>query len=475
MKKVAGWRSRKGERGQTIALVAVAITALLAMAALAIDVVSLYVARAEAQRAADAAALAGARMFVNSGVTSLNGAGSPVLPGDVCASGGSGSPQAANRLADAVAQQNLIAGQAATVQSITCSLGEQRNPEITVTVQSANLPGFFSRIWNRPGNIARATATAEAYNSSGFNAPVQARAVKPWLLPNCYSGPDTWGTATCASAPKFINSDGTVNSGASYLGQTIELTQINCGAGGTPGSNGCGVVPNTGSFYSMDIPESSGPPVCPSPDADWSGCDYSPDGHNYGENIACANPQTIACGQTIGGGSATSMWANGSATTNTRATRHATQCLIHADDDDLNRGQDQFCGGAGGFGGCSKPTTLPVTIRGDYNNPNTTMKSARNISRSDSVVTVPLYDGNAALCNTTGTCTASATVVGFLQVGITCSVDTPGAEQGCVDKAGHSNPQVEGVILNAVGCTPGAPGTPVTGTGTSPVAVRLIH
>ncbi|PYV99315.1 MAG: hypothetical protein DMG86_14550 [Acidobacteria bacterium] len=63
-------RSRRGERGQTILLVAVSIVSLLAMAALAIDVVTLYTARSETQRAADAAALAGAKAFVDSGVTS---------------------------------------------------------------------------------------------------------------------------------------------------------------------------------------------------------------------------------------------------------------------------------------------------------------------------------------------------------------------------------------------------------------------
>ena len=41
-----------------------------AMAALSIDVVTLYTARSEAQLAADGAALAGARAFANSGVTS---------------------------------------------------------------------------------------------------------------------------------------------------------------------------------------------------------------------------------------------------------------------------------------------------------------------------------------------------------------------------------------------------------------------
>ena len=49
---------RSRERGQTIILVAVALVSLLAMAALAIDVTTLYVARGEMQRAADAAALA---------------------------------------------------------------------------------------------------------------------------------------------------------------------------------------------------------------------------------------------------------------------------------------------------------------------------------------------------------------------------------------------------------------------------------
>src|ERR1700674_2686301 len=66
--KVA-FRPRPRERGQTIILVAVALVSLLAMAALAIDVVTLYVARSEMQRATDAAALAAAKAFVDSGIT----------------------------------------------------------------------------------------------------------------------------------------------------------------------------------------------------------------------------------------------------------------------------------------------------------------------------------------------------------------------------------------------------------------------
>ena len=64
-------RHRRGERGQTIILVAISIVALIAMAALAIDVVTLYVASSEIKQAADAAALAGAIGIANSGATTL--------------------------------------------------------------------------------------------------------------------------------------------------------------------------------------------------------------------------------------------------------------------------------------------------------------------------------------------------------------------------------------------------------------------
>src|SRR5450755_4395926 len=57
------------ERGITMVLVAVAMVAIIAMAALSIDVVTLYLAREEAQRSADAAALAAARVISVSGIT----------------------------------------------------------------------------------------------------------------------------------------------------------------------------------------------------------------------------------------------------------------------------------------------------------------------------------------------------------------------------------------------------------------------
>src|SRR6266567_5166025 len=60
---------RQKERGVTIVLVAVAMVAIIGMAALSIDVITLYLAKEEAQRSADEAALAAARILSISGIT----------------------------------------------------------------------------------------------------------------------------------------------------------------------------------------------------------------------------------------------------------------------------------------------------------------------------------------------------------------------------------------------------------------------
>ena len=61
-------------------LVALAMVAIMAMAALSIDVITLYLAREETQRSADAAALGAARVLSLSGVTGdpQNAPGPPV-------------------------------------------------------------------------------------------------------------------------------------------------------------------------------------------------------------------------------------------------------------------------------------------------------------------------------------------------------------------------------------------------------------
>ncbi len=173
--------SRRAERGQTILLVAVSMIALLAMAALAIDVTTLYIARSEAEKAADAGALAGAKAFVSTGFTS-GGLGVPAASEALACNGGTGFADVQARVA---ASQNQIAGGPPTTVTTTCAFPSPQNPQITVTVNRTNLPTFFSRIWGAAGSQVTVSSKAEAYNPSGLAAPISVASVKPWLVPNC--------------------------------------------------------------------------------------------------------------------------------------------------------------------------------------------------------------------------------------------------------------------------------------------------
>jgi hypothetical protein len=441
--------NRKGERGVTILLVAAALVALLAMAALAIDIVTLYVARGEVQRAADAAALAGAKMFVSSGFTSglLGSPSSSGVQDTVCLTSGPGAAAAANRQAEAVAGLNQVAGQPATVQSITCdyslTLNPPLNPRITVTVQRTGLPTFFARIWGGAANTVTATASAEAYNPSGSSAPIKVTGVKPWLIPNCDPGTSTPGGnpncvvgATTNHYDYFVNpADGSIANGGSFIGQTtlFTLTQFT-GAVGSPGPS---------KYYRLVVPINPPTAVCPSTGAVSCGSVGTDD---YLDNIACSSQFQFSCGQAVGVGQQVTVDNTGSL-----LTEQGVRCLIHASNNGPGQDQDIFTPNGSG---------APVPVEGEDNNPNPALRDVMNISRSDSIVTVPLYDGQN-LCPG-GDCTVGpvVTVVGFLQLGITQRT---------------MSDEIEAVILNAAGCNPGASGNAVSGGGVSPIPVRLVH
>src|SRR5712671_5350317 len=120
MKPPALRRSRKfppqhdREAGVTILLVAAAMVAIMAMAALSIDVVTLYLANAEAQRSADTAALAAARVLSISGMTGdpSNSPAGAINPWQqACA--------LATAVAKAVATQNTMGGAALITSQIS--------------------------------------------------------------------------------------------------------------------------------------------------------------------------------------------------------------------------------------------------------------------------------------------------------------------------------------------------------------------
>ena len=439
---------RKNERGITIVLVAISLLSLLGMAALAIDVSTLYMAHGEAQRAADAAALAGARMFALSGYTS---ASSALAASDICqTSAVPGAAAAANRQAEAVAAQNLVAGQPAAVQSITCTL-TAANPQIAVTVQRTALPTFFGRIWGGTANSVTATAVAEAYNPSGSAAPVQVQGVKPWLIPNCDPDPaNVTGPHDCAGAGLFVDPvDGSIKNNGSFVGKTITLTHLT-----SPGEPTVNAPGRTLDYYRLDVPIRPPEPVCPSTSV--VGCSQV-GGDDYRDNIACTSTFQFSCGQTVGAGQAVTVQTGGGMGPRTN---EGTQCLIHASGRGPTLGQDELLPTGGAPDG-----TAPITIKGGDNNPNSALQGVTSISRSDSIITVPIYHRAAAppddLCP--AGCTLTGTIVGFLQLGIQENV------------AGGPNGQVKGVIMNVAGCNPGAGNPVVSGGGVSPIPVRLIH
>lgn len=123
--------------------------------ALAIDVITLYAARSETQRAADSAALAAAKMLIDAGVT-----------GDPGNSGLQTTAQTlATQVAQSVAHQIAISGrqvQSADVSVTYPNKGQPSfgiNPTVAVTVTRPNLPTFFSRIWSRAALSVSTTAT----------------------------------------------------------------------------------------------------------------------------------------------------------------------------------------------------------------------------------------------------------------------------------------------------------------------------
>jgi len=159
---------RHGERGVTMVFVALAMVAIIAMAALSIDVITLYLAREEAQRSADAAALAAARFLSLSGVT-----GDPLYSQvtfwqTACAE--------ARQAAQAVVNQNTIGRGPADIVTVTflyngvttdCSGGAAFaiNPQVKVDVTRQGLPTFFSRIWNRSVSSVSATVDCRSVQS----------------------------------------------------------------------------------------------------------------------------------------------------------------------------------------------------------------------------------------------------------------------------------------------------------------------
>jgi hypothetical protein len=432
---------RKRERGQTIILVAISLVSLLAMAALAIDVVTLYVARSEIQRAADAAALAGAKAMADSGLTSLPTSDPAFSSGDVQTLAQSMANAAIT--AALAAPNNQVAGVAAAPGSptfnFTTSGGQStpiNNPHVTVSLQRTALPTFFAHIWGRTAATVAASATAEAYNpanTSSFTL-ITPKAVKPWLVANIDP----------ATSQPFINpTTGAVESGV-VANSDFWLT-ADCQGGF---HHRCHLVTNPPGLTTSTPPELQYVPalvtgnsanVCHSSSCAGSGSDYE-------NSIQCADMNPYSCG----GGSTNAQWdmtdrinPNGPPGTDTA---DGVECLIHATGAGTGQGQDTINLGSWPSG------PMQVNASG----------GANLVTTSSSIVSIPIID-----VTTPGAFSASTgavTVIGFLQA----FVEQVNA---------NLNPNdIQIKVMNVVGCSQTNNGAPaiIGGNSSSPIPVRLI-
>jgi Putative Flp pilus-assembly TadE/G-like len=413
---------------------------ILAMAGLAVDLASLYVARSQAQRAADAAALAGAQAFL----TAYN-----------CTSGVAGSisgacQTSATQQAEATGNTNLIAGVSPgiTDADITFPSTTTTNPQIQVVAGRGTYNGsnhnnplgtFFIKIFGINSANVSAKATAEAYNSSGGDTPVGSVCLKPWLLPDCdpdHTSPDP-NPACSSPAAHFVGSDGAAN--PAVIGELIAIK---------PGNPTDAIGP--GKFFPVYLPPGDVANACPSC-AIGQTSSGSQSGDQYRQNVECCNQKPVVCG------SNTVLAISGNMV---GPTQQGVKCLIHQGSGNSS-GQDTF-----------DPTNWQMLSGGYYSPLNTV------VTTSDSLATLPIYDGTI-ICpggstSANGTCTqqANINVIGFMRV--------------FIKYVGSGQATVYAYVMSIVKCPSGsggagggggggAGGGPIIGSAGSAIPIRLIH
>jgi len=325
-------KAKRKQRGAALVMVAAAMFVLMILAAVGVDLASLYMVRNEAQRAADAAALAGAKMFVSSGFTSGAISQATVQP-------------LVRQAAQAIGGQNKVGGQPAAIQGgdVTFNFALAHDPRVTVVVQRSSargnaVPTFFARVWGWLSADVRGTATAEAYTADDNGPVVCSSCVKPLLFVNCDPSNTTPPNPNCGHA-FYVDPTTHQIANTNVIGQSIQLHN------------------------------NSGP-------SQWGLLDFSSNGGSgVRQDLAsCTITTQFTCGDQV-------PTKNG----NTLGpTKQGLQDLIHANGDGLNQGQDTI--DAGG---------PPFTMRAGANNPYVaagTVAVGQSITYSDSMVVVPVGD-----------------------------------------------------------------------------------
>jgi hypothetical protein len=160
-------RLRSRRPGAVLALVALSLVGLVGVVALAIDIGMLYSARAEAQRVADAAALAGASSFLD-----FDPLTKPVSARDT----------AEARAFDYATRQTLM-GQWIQSSEVFPEI-KLDSQKVRVYIRRATIPLYFARIFGMQLGAVSAVAAAEAVTAGTVTC------IKPFAIP------DIWTPAT---------------------------------------------------------------------------------------------------------------------------------------------------------------------------------------------------------------------------------------------------------------------------------------
>jgi Flp pilus assembly protein TadG len=345
-------RGFRSQDGIVLFMTAAGLVALLGFMALAIDAGMLYTARADCQKIADAAALAGAKEaffytpadpVATARTAAVSAARANYLPRD----------SNDNRLQNA----NIVVNTA------------ERTVQVTVTRTAANLnpvQTFFGRIFGINSVDVSAMATAEVYRPTVGGPPFGSKCIKPWLLPDQYDFGSGLETIDETDRGKYFN----IKQGDSALSTA------------------------PGQYLIANLPTGSIAPLCPScgdPAAATNGADL------YRQNISCCNRNPIFCGVFLDFDT-----ENGN---KVGPTGQGVQCLI-GQNGNGSSGQDTLI----------SPTpsnmTGPLQIQPGNSNPLSHNPSITYVTDSDSLIIVPMFDAATPL--TSGQ--TQVFIVGFMQV-----------------------------------------------------------
>jgi hypothetical protein len=269
---------RANREGQTLAIVAVSMVALLALLSLGIDLGMAYTARAEAQRVADSAALAGASVFWE--------AEPPLDP-----------VAAAEARAREYAAKNVVRNRPVDPDEdvmVWVLLNDQR---VRVRIERRGLPTWFARFIGRDHLTVSAIAAASVMDAGA------AKCLMPWAVIDLFSV-DTWPTVVRPEqpmpydpnqqhwyAPKLTGSEPSTGFGALPEEDWGRELVIKSQRPTEP------YVPEPGVFLPLRMANSEGQEACST--GGGGGGSQDPGAAVYRRNICSCNETNVEIGQQI--------------------------------------------------------------------------------------------------------------------------------------------------------------------------------